>query len=616
MRSSSLITTASLLSTVVGAINAANSTNTTSIKKNAALLGFDYDYIVIGGGTAGLVMASRLSETARVAVIEAGGYYEVDNGNYSTVPGLALASPFLSTAEDYPANPKMDWGFLSASQPHASDRIIHYPQGKTLGGSSALNTMAYHRGTKGAYQLWADLVADQSYTFSNLLKYFQKSSHFTAPNLTKRNTPNATVQYDATAFDNALGGPLQVSYSNYVDTTATWMARALQSIGLPESTVGFNSGVLSGFGAWITMTIDPVNATRSSSQTSYLEHVANHKNLDVLSHTNVTRILIDPFSKTAFGVEIVRQNGAVNFLVANEEVILSAGAFGSPRLLMLSGIGPADVLKEHRIPVFSNLPGVGQNLWDQVLVPVETGVNTPSGAQVEANPVTNAEAINEYLKDAAGPYSSPGAYIAFEKIPQELRSNFSSEAQSALAWFPSDWPEVEYVGGSTVNSDGVSQGVCTAVLVAPLSRGNVTIVSSNFADQPVIDMGWFSHPADREVAVAAIKRCREALASKEVASVVTGPEVVPGASIQTDDEILAFAEAVATPIFHAAGTCAMGKKGDPNAVVDTQGRVFGVNSLRVVDSSIFPIAIPGHPQSSVYMLAEKIADDIKSSTCS
>lgn len=292
---------------------------------------------MIGGGTAGLVMASRLSEIANVAVIEAGGLYELDNGNYSVVPGLAQSSPFLATTESYPADPKMDWGYLSVPQTDAAGRIIHYPQGKTLGGSSALNTMAYHRGTTGSYQRWADLVDDQSFTFPNLLHYFQKSTHFTPPNQDKRDMPNATVQYDETAFNNSLGGPLQVSYPNYVDTTETWMAVALQSLGLPESTVGFNSGTLSGFGAWVTMTIDATHATRSSSQTSYLKRAEKPSNLDVYTRTNATRIIVDPVVNGAWAVEFVRPDGQIRIMIANKEVILSAGPFGSPHLLMLSG---------------------------------------------------------------------------------------------------------------------------------------------------------------------------------------------------------------------------------------------------------------------------------------
>lgn len=279
--------------------------------------------------------------------------------------------------------------------------------------------------------------------------------------------------------------------------------------------------------------------------------------------------------------------------------------------LTILGIGPAETLKKHGIHVVSDLPGVGQNLWDQILFPVETGFNTLSSAQLEANPETNNIALEEYYKDASGPYSTPGAYISFEKIPEKLRSNFSREAKSALDWFPSDWPEIEYVGASTINANGITQGVCTALLVAPVSRGSVTLASSQFHVPPKIDMGWLTHTADREVAVAALKRCREAFASPDVASVVTGPEVAPGPSVQTDDEILAYIQNAVSPIFHALGTCAMGKRGDRNAVVDVHGRVFGVHNLRVVDSSIFPISPPGHPQSTVYMLAEKIADDIK-----
>ena len=233
----------------------------------------DASQIVIGGGTAGLAVASRLSAVASVAVIEAGGYYEQDNGNYSTVPGYAQDIPFLGTTTSYTHNSLMDWDYVSVPQTQAGGRQIHYAQGKTLGGSSAINTLAYHRGTVGAYSKWATLVGDSSYTWANVLPYFKKSATLTAPNFAKRNTPNATFSYDKTAFDNSLKGPLQVSWAVWQDPTITWLAQGIRSLGLAMSSIGFNSGVLINSSAYVTTTVDPRNATRSSSRTSYMDTV-------------------------------------------------------------------------------------------------------------------------------------------------------------------------------------------------------------------------------------------------------------------------------------------------------------------------------------------------------
>ena len=186
------------------------------------------------------------------------------------LPGLSLSSPFLAATEVFSQNPLMDWGLVSVPPTGALNRRIHYAQGKTLSGSSALNAMAYHRGTTGAYDRWADLVGDQSYTFKSLLPYFEKSCKFSPPNNAKRQTPNATVKYDSSVFS-SVGGPLQVSYSNWVNVGLTWFQQAFSNIGLPISDIGFNSGSLAGNAAWIPSSIDPTLGERSSSQTSFLE---------------------------------------------------------------------------------------------------------------------------------------------------------------------------------------------------------------------------------------------------------------------------------------------------------------------------------------------------------
>lgn len=255
---------------------------------------------------------------------------------------------------------------------------------------------------------------------------------------------------------------------------------------------------------------------------------------------------------------------------------------------------------------------MGQNLQDEPIFITANQVNTPSGGAIIANPENAERILSEYLEDAKGPYSSVGVYMGFEKIPHDLRKSFTQQTLSSLNSLPSDWPEVEYLAAAVGGPNLSSIGAIGLILTAPMSRGNVTISSANIVDPPIINMGWLTDPADAEVAIAAVKRARQAWSSEALQSIKIGPETLPGAAVSSDEQILAFIRQSASTIWHASATCAMGKIGDPNAVVDSRAKVFEVEGLRVVDVSAFPFAIPGHPQSSVYMLAEKIADDIKS----
>lgn len=279
---------------------------------------------------------------------------------------------------------------------------------------------------------------------------------------------------------------------------------------------------------------------------------------------------------------------------------------------MVSGIGPAEILRANSISVISDLAGVGQNLQDQIFFNVLRGISAPNTGTYIATPEQQAFALREYLTNATGPYSSAGGYLSFEKLPADSRKALSSRTLSLLAKFPSDWPEIEYIGsgfpGGYLNLTTV--GAISGTLLAPASRGNVTIKSASIVDPPVVNLNWLSDPADGEVLVAAFKRVREAWNSSAIASIVVGSEITPGEAVSTDAQILEFIRNSSQPIWHASSTCAMGKAGQKTAVVDSKARVFGVTGLRVVDASIIPFTLPGHPQSSVYMLAEKIANDI------
>jgi choline dehydrogenase len=289
---------------------------------------------VIGGGTAGLTIAARLSETASVAVIEAGGFYDTDNGNFSVVPFNSLLTGFIGSALNYPRQPLVDWDLLTAPQAIYGNKPIHYAQGKTLGGSSAINTMGYHRGSRGSYQRWADIVDDQSYTFDNLLPHFQRSCNFTPPDLAKRNRSDAVPAYDPTAFS-STGGPLHVSYVKWVDPTVVAMSGALDQLGLSVSPTGFNSGILSGYRGFATSTIDPTDGTRSSSYASFLKQALQRSEIIVYPHAQALKINFDS-NKKATGV-VVSTQGLEWTISTKKEVIVSAGVFHSPQLLMVSG---------------------------------------------------------------------------------------------------------------------------------------------------------------------------------------------------------------------------------------------------------------------------------------
>ncbi|RYN19143.1 Versicolorin B synthase [Alternaria arborescens] len=517
----------------------------------------------------------------------------------------------LGTSEAYPPQSLIDWDLLSTAQSAAGNRRIHYAQGKTLGGSSAINTMAYHRGTAGSYQRWADLVGDQSYTYDKILHYFKKSATVTPPDLAKRNAPNATVRYNDSAFDNALQGPLQVSWANWVDPAQSWLVRASQAVGQKLSVDGFSSDSLNG-GAWVPTTIDPKHATRSTSKSSYLDDKKGKSmlQLTIYLHSQASRVIFDK-DKNAIGVAVLSE-GDEYMISARKEVVLSAGVFHSTQLLMISGVGPAATLSQHAIPVVADIPGVDQNLSDQIFFNVLRSITVPSTGAYLSTATQQAIALQQYSTNASGPYSSAGGYLSFEKLPLNCRANFSSRTEAALSGFPSDWPEIEYFasGFPSGDTDFPTIGAISGTLLTPSSRGSVAIRSASILDQPIIDLGWLTDSVDEEVMVAAFKRVREVWDSPALVGVIAGPEIAPDPNINTTADILNFIKQNAQPIWHASSTCSMGKTPGRGAVVDSRANVFGVQGLRVVDISVFPFSLTGHPQASVYMFAEKIADEI------
>ncbi|PHH81674.1 hypothetical protein CDD82_207 [Ophiocordyceps australis] len=570
-----------------------------------------YDYVVVGGGTAGLAVAARLVEgnAGTVAVVEAGGFYEMENGNLSTVPGTA--GYFVGTGPGA-RNPLIDWQYQTEPNPGLGGRSITYNSGKTLGGGSARNYMIYVRASAGSYSKWADEVGDDSYRLSNWLPYFQKSVRFTPANNAIR-ASNASVFSSPPSY--GVAGRVRVTFSNWANTWASWARLALGELGV-LSAPDFVTGNLLGFG-YAAQTIDAATQTRSSAETAYLRAAMEAgPKLVVYKSTLAKRVLFE--GKAAVGVQV--EVAGVGFsLMAAREVVVAAGVHRSPQLLMVSGVGPQETLSRLGIPVVADLAGVGQNMWDQPFF----GPSYPVALQTHSSlsqPDTLQQQINLYRTSRTGLLTNPGSdFVAWENLPDDLLATLSPATRRDLAAnFPPDWPIMHHTfadafygnGGDMLTgppTDGRQYASILPTLVATFSRGSVSINSSDTSVNPVIYSNLLSDPRDQEIAVAAFKRARQIAATRALRSVIAGPEVAPGPSVVSDADILAAVMNTTSPIWHAAGTCKMGKPGDAMAVVDAQANVFGVSRLRVVDASIFPVLVPCHPQATVYALAEKIA---------
>lgn len=568
-----------------------------------------YDYVIVGGGTAGSVVAARLTEhsNASVAIIEAGGFYELTNGNWSQIP-------YWSTqwvgGEPDDWQPLIDWGLFT--EPQIDGKRSHYAQGKNLGGSSGRNQMMYHRPSVGSLQVWADHVGDQSWTWKNMKKYYERSMQVT-PNVADRPIIDGSSVYDAGAYGPSGSNtqPLRVSYPGYINPLSQYAAAAFSAIGLKQIP-GFASGVLDGFGWW-QFTIDGETGLRSSAESSFLAEAFGRTGLTTYINARARNIIFENGAATAVNVT---NYGMRPFTIsARKEVIVSAGVWHSPQLLMVSGVGPKATLDKFGIEVVKDLPGVGQNVWDSTGVggPVHE-ISVPGYASWQ-QPGPMAEAQAQLLVNGSGPLTNIGLDIgAWVTFPD--RSNFSASTQQALSRIPADWPLLEYSLTSSsklsASADTSKQyGVIGCILIATASRGNMTIQSASNEDLPIIDPGWLRDEADYEVAVEAYRRGRKAWQAIPD-GIRIGEEVAPGMNITSDAQLLEYIKQNIGTIHHASSSCAMGKQDNPMAVVDSKARVFGVQRLRVVDSSSFPFTPPGHTQGVTYAHAEKLVEDVLS----
>ncbi|CZT17672.1 related to choline dehydrogenase and related flavoproteins [Ramularia collo-cygni] len=562
-----------------------------------------FDYVVVGSGPGGMTMAVRLAEANNsVALVEAGGFYENEGGNRTLVPGYY--------GENL-GNVGTNWNFMTKVQPQLYNQTVRYDRGRTLGGTSALNAMLYQRGTKGTHAAWARAVNDIAYDWDAFLPYFQKSANFTPPDMSIR-AANGSVPAPGPDAYSAEGGPLHVTHTKWASPFSSWGQLALREMGLADIQ-DFDSGDLIG-AQYCPLTVNPDDSTRASSEATFLRSYLNtaRSHLQVYPHTLAQKVLFN-HEKTATGVQ-VESYGQTYYLHAAKEVIVSAGAFQSPQLLMVSGIGPESELAEHNITTVSNLPGVGKNMEDHILIGVNYLVDITTSAVLQNNTIAQVYE-NMYRENGSGLLANTGAdYLGWEKLPEKYRANMSATTLEALDKYPTDWPDFEFVVGSFPNTQvldpTLNYAFILTALITPQSKGTISLNSTDMSVAPIIDVGWLTNPIDVEMAMAAVRRGREFWATDAIQPIVLGEEAHPTKNTTTDAELEEYVRKGVTTVYHASCTCAMGTSDNPMAVVDSKARVFGVKGLRVVDASSFPFLPPGHPQSSVYALGEKIADDV------
>jgi choline dehydrogenase len=524
-----------------------------------------YDFIVVGAGSAGCVLANRLSEDGRnsVLLLEYGGS---DRSIYIQMP----------TALSIPMNmPRYNWGYQSEPEPHLNGRRMQTPRGKVLGGSSSINGMVYVRGNPLDFERWEEEGA-RGWSYRHVLPYFRRAE-------------TRAEGGDAYRGDS---GPLQTSYGSLDNPLhAAWLAAAHEA-GYPHS-ADLNGFQQEGFGR-LDMTVGA--GRRSSAANAYLRPAMSRANLAVRTHALAT--FVDFEERRARAVHY-RHGDAHRVAHARREVILSAGPINSPQLLKLSGIGPPAELAEQGIAPVHTLPGVGENLQDHLEFYFQVASRVPITLYSTQNPWRKFLIGLRWLlrKDGLGAsnHFETGGFIrsrAGVRYP-DLQYHFLPMA-------------VSYDGKSLATEHGFQAHIGP---MRSKSRGTVTLRSPDPLDAPRIRFNYLSHAEDWIEMRACVRLTRELFSQSAFAS-YRGREIQPGAGVQSDAQIDEFIRQHVETAYHPSGTCRMGAASDPMAVVDPEGRVIGTEALRVVDSSIMPSITTGNLNAPTIMLAEKLADAI------
>ena len=518
-----------------------------------------YDYVIVGAGSAGCVLAHRLTEDPAVSVLllESGG---ADTRKEFHIPA-AFSKLFQSA---------YDWSYQTEEQEQLKQRKVYLPRGKVLGGSSSINAMIYVRGNRYDYDHWCTL-GNQGWSYADVLPYFKKAEH---------------QERGASAY-HGVGGPLNVADKRYVNPLTRAFVAAGVELGWPHNP-DFNGAELEGIGVY---QVTQKQGQRHSTAEAYLKPARQRRNLTVLPRSHVTRLILE--QRGCVGVAYLR-DGRPQQAQVRREVLLCGGSINSPQVLLLSGIGPAAHLQLHGIPVTLDLPGVGQNLQDHLATGVIYACTQPVS-------LASAERLSNLL-----------SYLLFKRGPLTTNITEAGAFLKTRAELPA--PDIQVI---FVPVDAIDHGLVRLeghhftigiTRLRPESRGFIALRSPDPLEPPVIQPRYLSSESDLHVLVEGVSLCRK-VAQAAAFAPLRGREVYPGPGVQGEAAMTEYIRETALTADHPVGTCKMGS--DPLAVVDAELRVHGIEGLRVVDASIMPTIVSGNTNAPTIMIAEKAAEMIK-----
>ncbi len=531
-----------------------------------------YDYVIIGAGSAGCVLANRLTQDrdVQVLLIEAGGK---DDYVWIHIP-----VGYLYCID----NPRTDWRYRTEADAGLNGRSLIYPRGKVLGGCSSINGMIYMRGQQGDYDRWADATGDERWRWDQVLPLFLRTED----------------HHGGSSGFHGSGGEWRVEKQRLRWQILDAFREAARQTGIPN-TDDFNRGDNEGCGYF---EVNQKAGIRWNTAKAFLKPASQRGNLTIMTGCHVEKLVLEqgPQGLRCTGVEFTGGGRAFTAL-ATRETLLSAGAIGSPQILQLSGIGPASQLRQHGIQPIVDLPGVGENLQDHLQIRMVFKVSGVKTLNTLANSWLGKLRIGaEYLLNRSGPMSmAPSQLGLFTRSdPTQASANIQYHVQPL---------SLDRFGEPLHRFPAFTASVCN---LRPTSRGHVRIASGDPYAAPKITPNYLSTAEDRKVAADSLRLTRR-IAAAPALSVYAPEEFKPGPQFQTDDELARASGDIGTTIFHPVGTCKMGKHDDPTAVVDSELRVRSVQGLRVVDGSVMPFITSGNCNSPIIMIADRAADLIR-----